>query len=115
MKKEFDHALYVHCKKVKKCRPHSKCSHLVFELGKLIKFSPKRSTLFSTLNKQLGFNSDKNATGRSLRTLCPTRWTVRHTAIESVLLNYDPLKATLDEVEKGHDEYAAKDHGMLIQ
>ena len=51
----------------------------------------------------------------SLSTLCPTRWTVRHKAIESILLNYDTLKATLEEVEKGHEEYAAKAHGMLIQ
>ena len=87
----------------------------MFELGKLIEFSPKRSTLFNTLSKQLAFDSGENATGISLRTLCPTRWTVRHTAIESILLNYDTLKATLEEVEKGHDEYAAKAHGMLIQ
>jgi len=56
--------------------------------------------------QQLAFNSGENATGKSLRTLCPTHWTVRHTAIENIL-NYDTLKATL-EVEKGHDEYAAK-------
>lgn len=39
---------------------------------------------------------------------------VWHTGIESILLNYNTVKATL-EVEKGHDEYAAKAHGMLIQ
>lgn len=92
---------------------------LVFELGKLIKFSPKRSTHFSTLShtlsQQLPFNSGDNATGKSLRTPWPTHWTVRHTAIESILLNCDNLKATLEEVEKGHDEYAAKAHGILIQ
>lgn len=87
---------------------------LVFELGKLIKFSPKRSTLFSTLSQQLPFNSGDNATGKSLRSPWPTHWTFRHTAIESILLNCDNLKATL-EVEKGHDKYAAKAHGMLIQ
>lgn len=125
MKKECDRALYVHClahslnlcvqevsKNVDLIR---NILNLVFELGKLIKFSPKRSTLFSTLNKQLAFNSGENATGKSLRTLCLTRWTVRHSAIESILLNYDTLKKTLQEVEKGHDEYAAKAHGMLIQ
>ena len=60
-------------------------------------------------------HSGENATGMSLRTLCPTRWTVRHTAIESILVNYDTLKATIEEVEKGHDKDAAKAHGMLIQ
>jgi len=33
----------------------------------------------------------------------------------SILLNYDTLKATLEEVEKCRDEYAAKAHGILIQ
>ena len=88
--------------------------NLVFELGKLIKFSLKRSTFLSTLSKQLAFDSGENATKMSLRTLCPTRWIVRHTAIESILLNFDTLKATIEEVEKSH-EYAAKAHGMLIQ
>ena len=46
-----------------------------------VTFSTKSSTLFSTLSRQLEFTSDKN-------TLCPTHWTVRHTAIESILLNY---------------------------
>lgn len=50
-----------------------------------------------------------------MRTLCPTHWTVRHTAIESILLNYETLKSTLEEVEKGHNKYATKAHGMLIQ
>ena len=125
VKKECDCALYFHClahslnlcvqevsKRVDLLR---NILNLVFELEKLIKFSPKRSALFSTLSKQLAFSNGENTTGTSLRTLCPTRWTVRHTAIESILLNYDTLKATLEEVEKGHDEYAAKAHGMLIQ
>ena len=100
-KKEYDRALYVHClaHSLNLCVQEVSRSvdllqnilNLVFELGKLIKFSPKRSTLFSTLSKQLAFNTGENTTGMSLRTLCPTRWTVRHTAIESVLLNYDTL------------------------
>ncbi len=124
VKKECDRALYVHClaHSLNLCVQQVSKSvdlirnilNLVFELGKLIKFSPKRSYLFDTLRKQLALNSGE-ASSISLRKLCPTRWTVRHTAIESILLNYETLKATLVEVEKGHDDYAAKAHGMLIQ
>ena len=125
VKKESDRALYVHClaHSLNLCVQEVSKSvdlirnvlNLLFEMGKLIKFSPKRSTLFSTLSKQLALDSEENAVDMSLRTLCPTRWTVRHTAIKSILVNYDTLKATLEEVEKGHDDYAAKAHGMLIQ
>ena len=124
VKKECDRALYVHCLAHSLNLSVQEVSrsidlvrnvlNLIFELGKLIKFSPKRNTLFNTLSKQLAINSGE-AVGMSLRTLCPTRCTVRHTAIESILRNYESLKATLGEVEKGHDEYAAKAHGMLIQ
>ena len=88
--------------------------NLTFELGKLIKYSPERKTLFNTLSKQLAINKGETV-GMSLKTLCPTCWTVRHTAVESILRNYESLKATLGGVKKGHDEYAAKAHGMLIQ
>ena len=124
VKKECDRALYVHCLAHSLNLSVQEVSrsidlvrnllNLIFELGKLIKFSPKRNTLFNTLSKQLAFNSGETVS-MSLRTLCPTRWTVRHTAVESILCNYESLKATLEEVEKGHDEYAAKAHGMLIQ
>ena len=43
--------------------------------------------------------------------LCPTRWTVRHSSIQSILRNYEILLSTL-EVEKGHDDYAAKASGL---
>lgn len=92
VKKECDRTLYVHClahslnlcvqevsKRVDLLR---NILNLVFELGKLIKFPPKRSTLFNTLSKQLAFSNGENTVGMSLRTLCPTRWTVRHTAID---------------------------------
>ena len=49
----------------------------------------------------------------SLRTLCPTRWTVRHGAITSVLKNYKVLLTALDVIQEGHDEYAAKGSGLL--
>ncbi len=47
--------------------------------------------------------------------LCPTRWTVRHSAIDRVLNTYKALMFCLQQVEEGHDEYAAKARGLLIQ
>ena len=45
--------------------------------------------------------------------LCPTRWTIRHRSIESILKNYKVLQAALEEIENGNDEYAAKARGLL--
>ena len=47
--------------------------------------------------------------------LCPTRWTVRHGSIGSILRNYSILQDALDEIKLGHDEYAAKGNGMAIR
>ena len=76
-----------------------------------IKFSPKRSTLFETLKRDVALSTGQ--TSPSLRTLCPTRWTVRNTAISSVLKNYKTLMSALDQIQEGHDEYAAKASGLL--
>jgi len=59
--------------------------------------------------------SGGEAVTSNLRTLCPTRWTVRHSAIMTILDNYKTLKRVLEKVEEGHDEYAAKAHGLLIK
>ena len=45
--------------------------------------------------------------------VCPTRWTVRHTCINSILKNYEVLKTALEQIQKGRDEYAAKASGLL--
>ena len=86
----------------------------IYQLVQLIKFSPKRATTFSRFKKEISVSSDQTSSP-SLRTLCPTRWTVRHASIESILLNYKVLQDTLEEVQRGRDEYAAKAHGMILQ
>ena len=69
-----------------------------------IRFSPKRSSLFQTLQVQRP----------SLKPLCPTRWTVRTKAIEAVLSNYEVLTTALIDIhENGRDEYALKAGGYL--
>ena len=40
---------------------------------------------------------------------------MRHSAINSILLDYEVLLRTLETVEVGHDEYAAKAHGLHMR
>lgn len=124
VKRQESRALYVHCF----AHRLNLCVHdvskqidlvcnvmdLVYNLVQLIKFSPKRATMFERFRMEISMNSGQQS-GTSLRTLCPMWWTVRHTSIESILCNYRLLLDTLEEVEKGRDEYAAKAHGMMIQ
>ena len=49
-----------------------------------------------------------------MRPLCPTRWTVRHGAIEAVLKNYEALQDTFRSVnETCHDDYGRRAGGLL--
>lgn len=85
----------------------------IYQLVQLIKFSPKRLHLFESLKRNVVINGG-DATPH-LRTLCPTRWTVRHTSINSILLHYETFMKTLEDVKQGHDEYAAKASGLHMQ
>ena len=81
--------------------------NLVMKLSQLIRFSPKRSSLFTTLQAQV------SSSAPTLKPLCPTRWTVRTRAIEAVLANYQLLLDALEEIQQGKDEYALKANGFL--
>ena len=83
----------------------------ILNLVQLFKFSPKRLFIFESLRHELSINTGE--TSPSLRMLCPTRWTIRHRSIESILKNYKVLQAELEEIENGNDEYAAKARGLL--
>ena len=82
----------------------------LFESIQLITYSPKRLSLFNHVRSQVFI--DTGETTPAIRTLCPTRWTVRNSAINSILMNYENIICTLDE---GNDEYAAKANGLLQQ
>ena len=80
------------------------------EITKLIKFSPKRTTIFNTIKSQL------SPEAQNLKLLCPTRWTVCTGAITAILDNYEVLLSTLDEVHSsGREEYAIKAGGFVRQ
>lgn len=93
-----------------KCDLVRNIMNFIYELVQLIKFSPKRLAIFDGLRKEISV--DNGDAMPSLRMLCPTRWTVRHSSIQSILRNYEILLSTLEEVEKGHDDYAAKASGL---
>jgi len=80
---------------------------LVMELSQLIRFSPKRSSLFEALQAQVSPGAP------TLKPLCPTQWTVRTKAIEAVLTNYGLLQEALEVIQQGKDEYALKAMGFL--
>jgi len=66
-----------------------------FEISKLIRFSPKRNTAFDRIKVE---NPAEEESGPKLgiRSFCPTRWTIRGDAIESID-NYDTLNRLWEE------------------
>ena len=124
MKKEVDSCLYVHCfahslnlciqDVVRKCDLLGNCIEFNFHLVQLIRFSPKRLNLFESFRSEISLGDD-SVLPSSLRPLFPTRWTVRHSAIDSILKNYQALLSALQVIQQGHDEYTAKARGLLMQ
>ena len=84
--------------------------HLINEICQLICNSPKRNLIFTRLK-------DEMATGSpGLRPLCPTRWTVRTRAFESIIANYECLLLTFTEIsDTCHDEYGRRAAGIVSQ
>ena len=80
---------------------------LVKGINDLIRCSPKRSSLFESLRAQLSTSTP------TLKPLCPTRWTVRTAAVNSILTNYSLLMESLDVIQQGLDEHATKATGFL--
>ena len=59
---------------------------ITYEITKLVKFSPRRESLFNEIKEEIEPGSP------GIRTLCPTRWTVRADAMESIIKNYQTLQ-----------------------
>ena len=67
----------------------------VYEISKLIRFSPKRNTAFDHIRVENSADNEEMAVG--IRSFCPTRWTVRGDAIQSIIDNYNTLQQLWDE------------------
>ena len=61
------------------------------EICKLLKYSPRRDAIFHKLKDELSPQVP------GIRTLCPTRWTVRAASLESIRLKNVMLEATWEE------------------
>ena len=100
---EYPKAVYTHCyghalnlaagDAIKKCKIMKDALDIVFEVSKLIKYSPKRDVQFESLKQNLAPDTP------GFRVLCPTRWTVRANSLKSVTDNYAVLQ-TLWETAK---------------
>lgn len=112
-------AHYVHCAAhslnlclqecSKQSRPIRDTLALVNELSNFIRSSPKRLAQFEHIQSELSSSLP------SLKPLCPTRWTVRTSAILSVIKNYRVLQDELDALANGSDESASKASGILTK
>ena len=108
LQKEDLTAVYVYCQAHclnlclqtvnKSIMPIKKALDLAMELGNFIELSPKRSHLFSTLQQQLSTNA------RSIKMLCPTRWTVQTGALEPIIENYKVLLEAMLDVQNSCKE-----------
>jgi len=84
------------------------CLDTSYELVKLVKFSPKREAMLRNIKEQSGLDIP------GVRTLCPTRWTVRADALASIINNYSSLQELWPEALKGTSdtEMKARIHGI---
>ena len=99
---EEPRAIYIHCyghalnlacgDAIKKCEVMRNALDTSYELIKLIKKSPRRDAVFQRVRDEL--HEDKTM---GIRVLCPTRWTVRAEALQSIISNYSAIQALWEE------------------
>ncbi|XP_041453690.1 uncharacterized protein LOC121406885 [Lytechinus variegatus] len=73
------------CDATKSSKLLSDALDITYELGKLIKFSPKRQGLLDQIK------ADINLEAAGLKVICPTRWTVRGQSFDRIIKNYEAL------------------------
>ena len=83
----------------------------VHEISKLLQYSPKRSHLFKHLQEEISPDTP------GIRVLCPTRWTVRHETIQSIMSNYEAFLVFWEEILEDHidSETRARVHCLNSQ
>ena len=92
----------------RKCQPIKAALDLAMEISQLIIYSPKRSLVFEQCKNDL--TPDR----KGLRPLCPTRWTVRTSAIDAILKNYQALLEALETINaESYDDYGRRAGGIL--
>jgi len=96
---------------IKKSPAMKDCLETCIELVKLIKFSSKQEAMLCKVNEE----SDNNAI--NVRTLCPTKWTVRAESLSSILANYDSIQELWEAAlhETSDTETKARIRGIQSQ
>ncbi len=99
IKREEPRALYTHCyghalnlacsDSIKRSKVMKDALDTTHEITKLVKKSPKRDAQLEKIQNE--FASDEGNVP-NIRLLCPTRWTVRAQALESIISNYFTLQ-----------------------
>ena len=89
-------AVYTHCfghalnlavsDTVKQCQLIKGYSDASFEVVNLIKFSPKPEAMLHSIKEQVSSDCP------GVRTLCPTRWTVRADSLANIVANYESIQ-----------------------
>ena len=101
------------CSFTKKCALIHNALNFIYELIELKIISSKQLYALDHLQMDVAFNSREIQTP-SLRTICPTCWTVGQSSINSAVLNYKILLNTLDEVQHGTDDVLQKERNFLL-
>ena len=78
------------------------CLDTCYEIIKLIKFSPMRDARLKSMKEETGSDAP------SIRTLCPTRWTVRAQSLASIIGNYQELQQLWEEAPLAVSDTAMK-------
>jgi len=84
----------------------------VTQISNVIRSTPKRYSLFQQIRNQA--NSDTLGSN-NIRPLCPTRWTVRSDALNSVLKDYHVIEEELEIIADSNSEVGACANGLGIQ
>ena len=91
--KEEPHAIYMHCyghalnlvagDTIERNKILRNALDTTFEISKLLKLSPRRDAMFQKIKAEMAPDTP------SFHTLCPTRWTVRASSLQSVMDSYN--------------------------
>ena len=116
-------ALFVHCGAhcanlvAKECCDASEvvrnAFQIVNEIGRLFSESSKFRTKFQDICE--GSDVAPKINAQKLRPLCPTRWTVRLSAVDAVLAQYTEVVQALAELASGGSHVAARASGLHSQ
>ena len=99
--KEESRAVFTHCYGhslnlamndiVKRSKLMKSALDVVMEISKLIKKSPKRDAIFQKLKDSISHDTP------GFRVLCPTRWTVKASSLQSIIDHYQVLLGVWEE------------------